>query len=164
VNSDQYQWLKDVSEAANKAGHVFPIMAACEAALESGYGESKLAQEGKNLFGMKQHQNAQYETLSLPTKEFLDGGWKVVQAQWVSYPNLEACFMDRMATLKRLSDRYPFYARALMAPTPQVYIDNVSRTWSTDPERGEKVLKIYTDFLEMANPAPSVADLSASDN
>lgn len=139
----QKQFLQKAFAAAKKAAHVFPEMAACEAALESDYGRSQLAVQDSNLFGMKQHRHAIYGTHSLPTREFQNGEWITTTADWVSYPNWDACFQDRMATLLRLSSVYPHYAAALHAASGVTYVNEVSRTWSTDPHRAAKVLDIY---------------------
>jgi flagellum-specific peptidoglycan hydrolase FlgJ len=147
VDPQQKQFLNDVSISAEAAAHIFPSMAACEAALESGYGTSELAAEGFNLFGMKAHAHPEFGTLSLPTKEFLDDKWIVCSAEWVKYPNLTECFMDRMATLKRLAPHYPHYAAALAAKTAQDYIVAVSQSWSTDPQRAAKVLSIFKVYI-----------------
>src|SRR6266404_5395695 len=102
MTSAQRDWLKQTAKSAEIAEHIFPQMAACEAALESGFGSSALAREANNLFGMKQHMHPVYGTLSLPTKEFLSGEWQTVEAQWVKYDSIDECFEDRMATLTRL--------------------------------------------------------------
>lgn len=141
-------WLATTATAALDAGHVYPEMAACEAAEESNYGLSFLAREDNNLFGMKQHQHPAYGTVALPTREFLDGAWETVDATFVRYPDLKACFADRMATLVRLSSVYPHYAEALDAPGPIEYVLAVSKTWSTDPSRALKVIAIYNAWQD----------------
>jgi flagellum-specific peptidoglycan hydrolase FlgJ len=118
-------------------------MAACEAALESGFGSSKLAQRDDNLFDTKQHSHSIYGTVTLPTREVVRGAWVEVSADWIIYPSLAACFLDRMATLKRLAPVFPNYALALAAVDPIAYVTAVSRTWSTDPDRATKVISIY---------------------
>lgn len=143
MNAAEKEFLHFAQLAAEQAGHIYPEMAACEAALESGYGTSKLATQGHNLFGMKQHCHPVYPTLNLPTQEFVKGDWVATSAAWVEYPNLRSCFADRIQTLKRLAPFYPHYARALAAATATAYVMEVSQTWSTDPGRGEKVLDIY---------------------
>jgi flagellum-specific peptidoglycan hydrolase FlgJ len=146
VNILQRQFLDQATAEAVKANHPFPRMAACEAALESGFGVSMLAREGKNLFGMKQHAHPIYGTMTLPTREFQGGEWLTVNSGWVVYPDWRACFADRLATLERLSNAYPHYAAALRAPDAQSYIAEVSKTWSTDPDRAKKVLSIYQEY------------------
>jgi flagellum-specific peptidoglycan hydrolase FlgJ len=137
------QFLRKAWLAAVNAHHIWPEMAACEAALESGYGRSVLAAQDNNLFGMKQHAHPIYGTVSLPTREFLSNEWVPCEANWVRYPDWQACFADRMATLHRLAPLYSHYRAALAAPDKESYINQVSLTWSTDPKRAEKVLAIF---------------------
>lgn len=143
MTPQQHDFLQRAFVAAHNAGHIFPEMAACEAALESGYGRSQLATQDRNLFGMKQHLHPIYGTHSLPTREFLSGEWKTVNSNWITYPDWGACFADRMATLKRLASVYPHYANALASASATTYVNEVSQSWSTDPNRAEKVLAIY---------------------
>jgi flagellum-specific peptidoglycan hydrolase FlgJ len=146
LSPEQKLFLRLTAAAATKSGHIFPEFAACEAALESTYGKSLIAREGNNLFGTKQHTHPIYGNLSLPTREFLHGGWTVVNAEWVKYPDTASCFADRMATLKRLSSVYPHYKAALEAGSGVTYVYEVSKTWSTDPNRANKVLDVYDEM------------------
>ena len=139
----QEDFLRRAWQAAVNADHVWPEFAACEAALESGYGHSQLATQDNNLFGCKQHVHPIFGTHSLPTREFLSGEWVTAEANWIHYPDWQACFADRMSTLRRLAPKFPHYAAALAAKTGEEYTREVSRTWSTDPARAEKVLKIF---------------------
>jgi flagellum-specific peptidoglycan hydrolase FlgJ len=143
MNLTQQEWIVSTAEAAKAAEHIWPMMAACEAALESAFGTSALAREGLNLFGMKVHIHEQYGVLSLPTREFEQGSWVTLNAEWVKYPTLADCFEDRMETLRRLAHAYPHYAAALAAADQETYVREVSQTWSTDPQRADKVLSIY---------------------
>jgi len=147
MTDDQKQFLLKAAAAAKQSGHVFPEMAACEAALESAFGKSGLATLDNNLFGMKQHKHPIYGTHILPTREFENGQWEVVNAAWVHYPDQASCFADRMATLQRLAPVYPHYAAALDASDRDTYITAVSQTWSTDPNRAAKVQAIYAEMV-----------------
>lgn len=147
LSEEHVSFLDRATEAAIKANHPFATMAACEAALESGFGTSLLASADFNLFGMKQHRHPIYSTINLPTREFLDGHWISTTSQWVKYPDWRACFADRLATLERLAKVYTHYAAALAAKDPQTYIQQVSLTWSTDPGRAGKVLAIYQEYV-----------------
>ncbi len=162
MNGTQHDWIKMVAEAAADAQHCWPTMAACEAALESGYGTSALAKEGLNLFGMKAHASTSMaDEFSLPTREFLAGTWVSTTAEWMKYATLADCFKDRMATLTRLAPQFPHYADALASTDPMSYVTNVSESWSTDPERAAKVIAIYGAY-NTYQPPPAVLD--ASDN
>jgi flagellum-specific peptidoglycan hydrolase FlgJ len=142
-------FLRQAAVAARAAGHIFPEYAACEAALESNWGQSRLAREANNLFGQKasvQEQGLGEQgtgTLTLPTQEFLHGHWVTVIAHWARFSDQTACFRARMELLRRLEHGHPAYARALAAATGEVFVQEVSRTWSTDPERAAKVLAIH---------------------
>lgn len=135
--------------AAKDVCHPYPDYAACECALESAWGTSKLYVEGWNAFGEKQHASPIYATLLIPTKEFENGEWTGIVAAWVKFPNLTACFRSRLNTLIRLSDKYAGYAAALKAETGEEFVREVSKNWSTDPLRAEKVLAIYAHHKEV---------------
>ena len=147
MNDLQRQFIARAAAEALKASHPFPVMAACEAALESSWGHSQLALEDNNLFGMKQHAHPIYGTIKLPTRECLDDKWVVCSANWVKYPDWCSCFADRLATLERLSNVYRHYAEALKATDARTFVTEVSKTWSTDPNRALKVLGVYEEYL-----------------
>lgn len=141
------QFLDITAKAGEEAGHIFPSMAACEAALESGYGASLLAVRANNLFGMKAHKSTPPDQiLLLPTKEYVNGQWIDTTAKWVKYPSLAACFVDRMATLRRLAPVYSHYAEGLAATSPEAFVTAVSKTWSTDPNRAAKIIIIWNSY------------------
>ncbi|MBX6359943.1 glucosaminidase domain-containing protein [Pseudacidobacterium ailaaui] len=141
----QEAFLQKACQAARAAGHIFPEYAACEAALESGWGLSLLATEANNLFGQKQAHPPLpgTETIALPTREYLHGTWSTVQAYWVKFPDWQACFAERMRRLRTLASGWPHYAAALSARTGEEFIQEVSKSWSTDPHRAGKVLSVY---------------------
>ncbi len=135
-------WLKTILIAAKAAGHIFPDYAACEAALESGYGASQLAREHNNLFGMKQHAQPVFTTVELPTWEVVHGQNVRTAAGFVHYPTLTDCFKDRMATLQHVAS----YKAAREAKDGKTFVIEVSKHWSTDPRRAQKVLAIHDQF------------------
>ena len=139
------EFLLRAAAAARAAGHIYPEYAACEAALESAWGRSRLAVEANNLFGQKQSHPplAGTETLAMPTQEDLHGHWTTVLANWVKFSGWAQCFEARMDCLRQLSGQYAHYRAALAAGSGDVFVQEVSRTWSTDPERAAKVLEIY---------------------
>ena len=143
--SVQTLFLARAYRAALAAHHIFPAYAACEAALESGWGRSYLAVEANNLFGQKQsHPPLEgTETIAMPTREYLHDHWMTVSANWVKFSNWSECFRARMAILEHLSRAYPNYGAALKSTTGEQYLTAVSQSWSTDPERAGKILAIY---------------------
>jgi flagellum-specific peptidoglycan hydrolase FlgJ len=159
MTNTQIEWLNVTAAAAKVADHVWPEYAACEAATESTYGVSVLATQFNNLFGMKQHALPQFQTANLPTREYIKGAWVNVIAPWIRYPNVAACFKDRMATLVRLRSAFPHYDEALAAQTGDEYVTAVSKSWSTDPFRAKTVLAVYQEWKDAENiskPLPSI--------
>jgi flagellum-specific peptidoglycan hydrolase FlgJ len=163
VTPQQISWVFTTASAAYSSNHIYPRMAACEAAVESGYGTSQLFRLANNVFGLKQCKHPTYPTLSLPTKEYENGGWIVCSADWVEYPSLMACFKDRMATLMRLRSIFPEYQKALTSPTPEEYVTAVSSRWSTDPLRAAKCIEIFHAIWPITN-ATEVQDAAAGSN
>lgn len=136
--------LKELYQEAKASQHIWPAMAACEACLESAWLTSELAKDYKNLFGQKQSvESPIFQSVRMPTQE--DIGDRVVNiwASFVWFPSMADAFTARMDLLQRLQDQYPDYKAALHAATPEDYISSVSRKWSTDPLRAQKVLQIY---------------------
>lgn len=151
-------FLAKAEAAALAGGHIWPQYAACEAALESGWGGSGLCVNANNLFGQKQPVNSLplgIGTLVLPTQEFINGRYITVSARWVKFASWDDSFSARMALLRRLAPAFPHYAEALAAPAGAAFIQAVSLTWSTDPQRADKVLAIYAQHYPV--PVVSVA-------
>ena len=147
---DHKEFLVKCKQAAMNIGMSWPGYVAAEAALESRYGQSQLAIQASNLFGMKAHRDTIPEMeISFPTKEYISGEWIAVPAHWMRYSDWEACLRDRQATLARLTTMYPHYQAALDASDGETFIREVSQTWSTDPHRADKVLEIYSENLDI---------------
>ena len=149
----QQDFIEAAARAAAAAGHIFPEMAACEAAVESAWGSSELAHNYHNLFGQKQQQHPVYSTVEIPTREFINAEWITEDAAWVVFPDWQSCFASRMNTLRNLSTTYPHYAMALMADAPEEYVTEVSKSWATDPNRAATCIAIFhahKDILDAA--------------
>lgn len=136
--------------AAIAGGHIWPEYACCEAAEESAWGESELARQANNLFGLKasRYGNA-YPIIAMPTHEWENGHLVPAVADWPKYPDWKTSFAERMATLRRLAPEFPHYAAALAAASGEEFVRQVSLTWSTDPRRADNVLAIYADHASL---------------
>ena len=126
--------------AAIASKHPWPLYQACEAALESAWGESELAKDYNNLFGMKIGFTTRgCEVVEIPTRECINGKWLTVMATWPKFSTWTAC----MAAQVELLNRSLIYADAISAKTGEDYVRAVSKHWATDPERANKVLATY---------------------
>ncbi len=137
------EFLERATAAARAADHIFPEHAACEAALESAWGSATLALRANNLFGQKQAHPPRGASLALPTREFLHGEWTTVNAEWMIFDDWQSCFAERMALLRELERAYPHYGAALAARNGEQFVEEVSKSWSTDPQRAAKVMSVF---------------------
>lgn len=161
-------FLIQMCDAAKAANHLFPEYAACEGAIETGWGSSESFKQGWNVFGNKQSAKPVYQTLSMPTWEVVNGRRVNIVANFIKFPDLATAFTYRMDTLKRLMG---IYRDALNATTGENFVRNVSGQfaaadgpidptkyiyefsdgihqwlkprWATDPLRASKVLQTY---------------------
>ena len=135
-------FIAAISEAAKKSAKVTKIPASftiAEAALESGWGTSKLAVEGFNLFGVKADRSWNGDTLSINTKEFLKGRWVIIPALWRKYTTWLECIQDHAAFL--LDN--PRYKPAFQHNDGAGFATAVAAAgYATDPDYASKIISV----------------------
>ena len=141
--ADRQLLLQKLAAAATESGHPWPQYAAYEVALETGWVIATAASLSTQLSRTKQHALPIFQTVNLPTREFLAGKWVVENDDFIFYPTWAASFADRKATLVRLAPEYFHYAAALNATDGETYVRQVSMSWSTDPDRADHVISIH---------------------
>lgn len=80
---------------------VLPSVTAAQAILESGWGQSQLAQNANNLFGIKGRYNNQY--VLMPTQEFVNGHYITIQAEFRKYNSQSESLVDHGEFLQQNS-------------------------------------------------------------
>lgn len=127
------------AQAAMQASGVPASFTVAEAALESGWGESMLAREAKNLFGVKADPSWHGDVLTMNTREFLHGTWVVVPARWRQYIDWQACMKDHAAFFHE-NERY----RACFAcSTGDAFARAVAQAgYATDPNYAQKLIAL----------------------
>lgn len=158
ATAEQIETLKMLVREARASEHVWPEMAACEACLETAWLTSELGREYRNLFGQKCPMLNGYPSnpvgtlkVTLPTKEWDGKQFVAVRAAFLWFLSYADAFTHRMALLQGAALRYRSYAAALHAETAEDYVAQVSKAWSTDPERAAKVLEIYRAHSDALN-------------
>ena len=110
-----------------------------QAALESGWGASQLAQQYFNLFGVKADPNWQGLTVTLPTVEYVSGQRTTVMARWRVYPSWLASLQDRAQFL--LTN--PRYKPAFVCANARDFARSVQAAgYATDPDYALKIIQI----------------------
>lgn len=110
-----------------------------DAALESGWGASQLTQQAMNLFGVKADPSWSGPTYAIPTREFLNGAWTMVNALFRKYSNWLGSINDH-ATF--LMDN-PRYAPAFACTDGISFAKAVAAAgYATDPQYAQKLAAI----------------------
>ncbi|MFD1472238.1 glucosaminidase domain-containing protein [Companilactobacillus mishanensis] len=96
TNSQQDNFIAMAGPMAQKAAGEYNLYASvmmAQAILESGWGQSDLATDANNLFGIKGDYNGAY--VSMPTSEWsADQGWYQIYANFRKYPSFYESFLD----------------------------------------------------------------------
>ena len=109
-----------------------------QAALESAWGSSRLAQRANNYFGIKARDGEPW--IALPTTERIEGEIRKITARFVRYSSMAECFAAR----DRILLSAPAYAEARShASGPIAFIHSLAKHWATDPAYAEKLEQLY---------------------
>jgi flagellar rod assembly protein/muramidase FlgJ len=110
-----------------------------QAALESGWATSQLAQRYYNLFGVKADPSWTGLTVLLPTTEYVNGAPITVQAKWRVYPNWLASITDRAQFLLTNPRYQPAFAYTCGINFAQAV---AAAGYATDPNYAAKIISI----------------------
>jgi flagellar protein FlgJ len=131
------------ASAANKQTGIPASVSLSQAILESAWGSSGLAQNAKNLFGIKASDDWVGPTIELPTREWANGEFVTVLAEWRAYPSWQASILDHT--------RF-FFVNERYAPALRVRNDAAAFAqqiqlcgYATDPLYATKLLEIIHD-------------------
>lgn len=174
LTPEQQDFLRRAAAQAEASGHPFPHHAACEAALESRYGTSRLAVAANNLFGLKEPKTPppgwSYPTVELDTEEEENGVMVAAPRElWPVFPDWATSFRERKGILLRLQAIIPHYRAALAAADGETFVRLMSPcaeppvyvapepgcrftgqrcvTWATKLSRGNDVMALYREFF-----------------
>lgn len=110
-----------------------------QAALESAWGASRLANSGCNLFGVKADASWKGATTILSTREVLKGQSVMVDAKWRCYANWRECLLDRAQFFLK----NPRYAKCFAEKTGEGWCRAVAAAkYATDPDYADKLIDI----------------------
>lgn len=149
--ADKQKFIQAMVEAIGQQPDfhgLFPSVMIAQGALESGWGESGLARNYNNYFGVKASSTKfsdawdpkKDQSVNVKTSEYLDGGWNNdYRDNFRVYRSMADSLRDRNAMLSRA----PRYAAALKAATPD---EQARLMWeagyATDPDYVGKIVSI----------------------
>ena len=113
-----------------------------QALLESGRGESGLAKKGNNFFGIKGKGPA--GSVTMPTKEYLNGRWVTVNADFRKYNSPAESFTDHGKFLRKNSRYAPAFKH--MDDGKQFAREIHKAGYATDPGYANKLIGIMKEY------------------
>jgi hypothetical protein len=136
-------WTLSISPDAYAAA------AACEAAIETGWGQHMPA-DSNNVLGIKNFRGYTGPVARADGTEQLPGGkWTApTEDEWGMFKTTEACFVEQLLIL-----REPRYAPAVAASTIEAYIIAECAIWSTGLAKGTSVIQTYHAHKDLLVPA-----------
>lgn len=155
TQEEKRKFVRDVFAEATKVRasgrRINPAVAAAQAILETGYGNSLLCRKAKNLFGTKAGPLWQGEKDLLPTKEWSkEEGWISTKAYFRVYPSFADAFSDYADIIEKRAwykdsaafpDDWRKYLRGLL-PNPA----RKEPGWATDPRYEQKIVAVILTF------------------
>ena len=135
-----------VQQAGKDAGAKYPELVAAQWALESGYGKHT---SGKNnYFGLKGAGTGK------ETKEFVNGKWITITADFIDFPDLGACVRYLVSRWYKDWDKYEGVNRA--ATREDAARELVKQHYATDPDYAEKLIKLMDENAPASEAEPPV--------
>ncbi len=132
-------YAQDVS-----ASHgVWPSLLIAQAAIESNWGNSGLAQESNNYFGVKNPKGKEYVT-----EEFKQDEWIEIKATFKNYESVYDSILDYADLLKNgTSWNSDLYEDVIKAATYKEAAYELEKAgYATDPNYAEKVIEIIEQY------------------
>ena len=139
MTKQQFVTAATAAAKQSSAHSRFPAgVTVAQAALESAWGGSRLAQKANNYFGIKVREGDAW--IAMPTTECIDGEVKKLTARFARYASMADCFAARDQILLTA----PVYAEARSHTSePIAFIHSLAKHWATDPAYGEKLERIF---------------------
>jgi hypothetical protein len=140
-----------VKAAAAAAGSKWPELVASQWALESGWGKHTPNGAPHNYFGLKGDNATASET-----KEFVNGQWITIQAEFIDFPDLYSC-VDYLVS--RWYKDFKGYKGVNSCPTIEKAAQELQRQgYATDPGYPAKLLKVREGQQAKKGPKKSHED------
>lgn len=137
-----FETLAPVAKKYSTREHLFTSVTLAQAALESDFGRSELANRYHNYYGMKSISNKE-QTVYLPTQEFLNGRYVTRNEPFRSYPSVD----ESIKAYTQLLGRADRYAAVPKAKTPQEAAYALYQAgYATDPAYPEKVINMIQTY------------------
>jgi flagellum-specific peptidoglycan hydrolase FlgJ len=162
-NSSQQAFIDEIVPGAIATQQKYGVPAAvtiAQAIDESGWGQSQLATQDNNLFGIKGAGPAGSD--SKPTQEYENGQWVTINAGFRVYDNVTQSIDDHGALLASSG----YYTRAMADHNnPDAFAKALTGVYATNPNYGSDLIQLmqqYNLYRYDASRAGATADASGT--
>lgn len=153
--------LAPLAQADAKENNLLASLTMAQAILESAYGTSELAVNANNLFGIKAGANWTGKTYTKTTKEYINGQYTDVVANFRAYDTMAACVADRAKKLTTEA-RYKNLVGCMDIKTACERIQ--ADGWATSPAYTTSLLQVVEKYsLTKYDTAPEQPQTEAPD-
>lgn len=125
---------------------VLPSIILGQAILESNWGQSQLASEYKNLFGIKASGNQ--PKISLETKEYMNEQWITIQGDFKVYSTWEESLDDHTMLFANGTNWNPQLYAGVLTATDYKQAAQALQTagYATDPDYANKIISVIETY------------------
>ncbi|MDT2813826.1 glycoside hydrolase family 73 protein [Vagococcus carniphilus] len=142
-NEEFIKTLVPVAKELHQSHGILPSIIIGQAILESDWGSSELSAKYNNLFGIKSF-SPDDESVKLKTKEYKDGKWIEINANFKVYASWEDCMRDHTLLFVNGVDWDPYlYQGVLLASDYKTAAKALQAAgYATDPDYAAKIMSV----------------------
>lgn len=149
IRQQHEEFIQSIAPAAVNSSHnygILPSITIAQAILESDWGQSQLASNYHNLFGIKSDNPNNSQLLE--TQEYQNGQWITISARFRVYASFEESIQDHSALLANGTTWNKQQYQHVLASTN--YLEaahNLQRDgYATDPDYTQKIIQIIQKY------------------
>lgn len=150
--SGKQEFINQVKDGAVRGWEkhsVLPSLTIAQACLESGFGQSKLAKEGNNLFGIKGSYKG--ESITISTKEYINDKWITIDAEFAKYPDQATSVEEHGAFFSSTNWRKENYKHVFGETDYKQAVKSILKpvaeaSYATDPSYSDKIISIIEQY------------------
>lgn len=149
IRQQHEEFIQSIAPAAVNSSHnygILPSITIAQAILESDWGQSQLASNYHNLFGIKSDDPNNSQLLE--TQEYQNGQWITISARFRVYASFEESIQDHSALLANGTTwNKQQYQHVLVSTNYLEAAHNLQRDgYATDPDYTQKIIQIIQKY------------------
>ena len=135
--------IAPIAQDEQQKYHIFASITIAQAALESNWGQSELATQYYNLFGVKSDTGG-----LMTTKEYVNGQWIVVRARFAIYQSWRESIEQHTALLVNGTSWDSSHYQAVISANNYVEAAQAlqQRGYATDPNYAQKLISLIKTY------------------